>query len=90
MRRVLGWLLLLFALLATLASAGARGEVPPPPPPPTVLLNVTPSSWSFGNVNVGALSEKLLTISNDGTLDLMIGQITAGRPSAQPLEYVRS
>jgi hypothetical protein len=80
MKRVIGWLLMLSVLLASLASADARGEVPPPPPPPAAQLTVTPSSWDFGNVNVGVLSEKVLAVSNDGTVDLTLGQIIIVAP----------
>ena len=38
-----------------------------PPPPPSPVLEVTPSSWAFGDVTVGSTKDLIFTVKNAGT-----------------------
>jgi len=41
------------------------------------VISVTPNPVPFGNVNVGATSDKQITVKNDGNANLVIGTITS-------------
>ncbi len=50
--------------------------------PPIPIINITPSIIDFGLINVGSTSApQIFTISNDGTIDLVIDTITSTNPS---------
>lgn len=66
----------LASILILLFSSSAKVFGDGPPPPPEAKLTANPSSINFGDVNVGSSSDQTLTVKNEGSLILTIGQIT--------------
>jgi hypothetical protein len=48
-------------------------------------ITVNPTTWDFGDVNVGQSAQKVIRVSNDGTANLNIGTIT---PPSVPFGFV--
>src|SRR5215467_13520075 len=67
-------------LVATLASAtvvgGCAGVVSGSSNPATGAIQVNPTAVNFGNISVGKLSSKTVTIANTGTASLNVTQAT--------------
>ncbi|RLJ17326.1 hypothetical protein DJ030_14855 [bacterium endosymbiont of Escarpia laminata] len=62
-----------------------------PVPDITVTDSVAPAGdlqVPFGNVTEGAASNKIVTIANDGTADLTLGQIAQANPLAAPFSIL--
>jgi subtilisin family serine protease len=53
-----------------------------------VDITVSPVSFNFGNIFVGASSEQDITVFNSGTEDLIIGNIAQSNPAAAPFSIV--
>ena len=71
----------------TLSGTGA----PIPVPDITVTDNVAPTNDQdvpFGSVQVASTSDQTVTVTNDGTADLTIGNIAAANPLAAPFSIL--
>ena len=78
-------------ILVILLSLSTEAIAADPPPPPEADITVTDSvspvddqDIPFGNVSIGNSSDQTVTVTNDGNINLSIGQIANANPLASP------
>ncbi len=67
------------------------GTATPPVPDITVTDSVAPNNdlqVPFGNVTEGTSSDQTVTVTNDGSADLVLGNVAAANPLAAPFSIV--
>jgi hypothetical protein len=81
--RAFASLIVFCAILGTTACIGVTGKpvVGGPSGAATPAISVTPTSVSFGNVNVGVTASQSMVVANNGTADLTISQVNTAGPA---------
>ena len=83
--------IILVTLLSLNTVAIAVGPPLPPKPDITVIDSVLPvddQDIPFGNVSIGSTSDKTVTVTNSGNVNLSIGQIANANPLASPFSIL--